>query len=141
MTGKGVKAKIIGTAVGAGLSGGLSYYLQTKDRDGRSDKGKKRNKFSFSDIDINFGRGKDKKKRKSFWYKSSPYIIPAVAGGLGSLAGRNPKERLIGGLGSAALASGLMIGAGKLDEANNSGKIRDWGSKVGLNNYKKKKRK
>lgn len=66
MTGKGAKAKLIGTAVGAGLAGGLNYYLQTKDRDGRSDKGKKRSKFSFSDIEVNFGRGKDKKKRKSF---------------------------------------------------------------------------
>jgi hypothetical protein len=87
-----------------------------------------------------YGRGKDKKKRKSFWYRNSPYIIPGVTGGLGALAGRNTKERIIGGIGGAALTSGLLIGAGKLDEANNSGKIRDWGSKVGLNNYKRKKK-
>jgi len=42
IAGKGLKAKVIGTALGTGLTGGLSYYLQTRDRDGRSDKGKKR---------------------------------------------------------------------------------------------------
>jgi hypothetical protein len=42
MTGRGMKTKLLGAAVGGGLSGGLSYYLQTRDTDGRSDKGKKR---------------------------------------------------------------------------------------------------
>ena len=87
-----------------------------------------------------YGRGKDKKKRKSFWYRNSPYIIPGVAGGLGALAGKNTKDRIIRGIGSAALTSGLLIGGRKLDEANNSGRLRDWGSKVGLNNYKRKKK-
>lgn len=45
LPGKGYKAKLIGAGIGAGLSSGLSYYLQTKDRDGRSDKGKKRLKI------------------------------------------------------------------------------------------------
>jgi len=93
------------------------------------------------DVSTEYGRGKDKKKRKSFWYKASPYVIPATVGAAGSFMGRTPKERVIAGVGSAALASGLMIGAGKLDKANNSGKIRDWGSRIGLNNYKHKKKK
>lgn len=42
MTGQGAKAKLIGAGIGGALSGGLSYYLQTRDTDGRSDKGKKR---------------------------------------------------------------------------------------------------
>lgn len=32
MTGRGMKAKLIGSAIGGGLSGGLSYYLQTRKK-------------------------------------------------------------------------------------------------------------
>lgn len=88
-----------------------------------------------------YGRGKDKKKRKSFLYNASPYLVPAVAGGVSSLGGKTAKGKLLRGLGGAALAGGAMLGARKLDDANNSGKLRNWGSKLGLNNYKSKKKK
>lgn len=93
-------------------------------------------KFNFPG-QINFAKDNNNKKRKSL----TPYLIPAVAGGVSSLGGKTIKGKLVRGLGGAALAGGAMLGAKKLDEANNSGKIRDLGSKVGLNNYKKKKRK
>ena len=91
--------------------------------------------YFIGNVSTKYGRGKDKKKRKSI----VPYLVPAIAGGVGSLGGRTIKGKLIRGISSAALASGAMIGAGKLDEANNSGKLRDWGSNLGLNKYKKKK--
>ena len=49
-----------------------------------------------------------------------------LQGGVGSLGEKTIKGKLIRGISSAALASGAMIGAGKLDEANNSGKLKDW---------------
>lgn len=86
-------------------------------------------------ISTKYGRGKDKKKRKSIL----PYLFPAAVGGVASLGGRTAKGKIIRGLGGAVLTGGALLGAKKLDEANNSGKLRDWGSKIGLNNYKKKK--
>jgi len=36
------------------------------------------------------------------------------------------------------LTGATLLTAKKLDDANESGKLRDWGSKSGLNKYKKK---
>lgn len=86
-------------------------------------------------ISTEYGRGKDKKKRKSI----IPYLVPAAVGGVASLGGRTIKGKIIRGLGGAVLTGGALLGAKKLDDANNSGKLRDWGSKLGLNKYKRKK--
>lgn len=92
--------------------------------------------YFLGNVQSTYGRGKDKKKRKSIL----PYLVPAVGGGIASLGGRTVKGKIIRGLGGAALTGGALLGAKKLDDANNSGKLRGWGSKVGLNNYKKKKK-
>lgn len=96
--------------------------------------------YFLGDVSSSFGRGKDKKKRKSVLYNSIPYAVPVVAGTVGSLGGTTIKGKIIRGIGSAALASGVMLGAKKLNDANESGKIRDLGSRVGLNSYKKKRK-
>jgi len=91
-------------------------------------------------INSSYRRGKDRQKRKvrSLWDKSSPYLIPAGVGGVASLGGKTVKGKLVRGAIGVGLVGGTILVAKKLEDANNSGKLRDWGSKLGLNKYKKK---
>jgi len=91
-------------------------------------------------INSSYRRGKDKQKRKerNFWKSPASYIIPAIGGGVASLGGKTVKGKLVRGAIGAGLTGATLLTAKKLDDANESGKLRDWGSKSGLNKYKKK---
>jgi len=91
-------------------------------------------------INSSYGRGKDmqKRKKRSFWKSPGSYVVAAIGGGVASIGGETAKGKLVRGAIGAGLTGATLLTAKKLNDANESGKLRDWGSKSGLNKYKKK---